>query len=54
MLAVPAAPGTNIALLEKIISDQRQIISNVYNITDVTQIPQVWTLCMRSPINACL
>lgn len=42
---VPAAAGTNIALLEKIISDQRQIISNVYNTTDVTNIPQVWTLC---------
>ncbi|KAI0369314.1 hypothetical protein BV20DRAFT_1113770 [Pilatotrama ljubarskyi] len=36
--------GNNIALLEKVVSDQRRILMNVYNTTDVTHIPQVWTL----------
>ncbi|KAI0772430.1 hypothetical protein BD413DRAFT_42662 [Trametes elegans] len=36
--------GNNIALLEKVVSDQRQILSNVFNTSDVTTIPQVWTL----------
>ncbi|EIW56479.1 uncharacterized protein TRAVEDRAFT_49304 [Trametes versicolor FP-101664 SS1] len=39
-----ASAGDNIALLEKVVSDQRQILSNVYNESDVTNIPQVWTL----------
>ncbi|KAF5381526.1 hypothetical protein D9757_008168 [Collybiopsis confluens] len=34
----------SIQLLEKIISDQRGIFANVFNTTDVTTIPQVWTL----------
>ncbi|KAI0742887.1 hypothetical protein C8Q80DRAFT_1191287 [Daedaleopsis nitida] len=36
--------GQNIALLEKIVADQRQLLMNVFNTTDVTTIPQVWTL----------
>ncbi|THV03531.1 hypothetical protein K435DRAFT_747803 [Dendrothele bispora CBS 962.96] len=41
---LPLGESTNIDLLEKIISDQRVILSNVFNGTDVTTIPQVWTL----------
>ncbi|KZV74317.1 glycoside hydrolase family 115 protein [Peniophora sp. CONT] len=39
-------PGanTNIQLLEEIVADQRTIMSNVYNISDVTTIPQAWCL----------
>ncbi|KAF5366813.1 hypothetical protein D9758_006550 [Tetrapyrgos nigripes] len=44
LVSVPLGEGTNIALLEKIISDQREIISDVFNGTNVTTIPQVWTL----------
>ncbi|KAJ6625989.1 hypothetical protein B0H10DRAFT_2430075 [Mycena sp. CBHHK59/15] len=40
----PLAEGNDIALLEKIISDQRGLLSNVFNISDVTAIPQVWAL----------
>ncbi|KAH8117865.1 hypothetical protein DFH11DRAFT_1541146 [Phellopilus nigrolimitatus] len=36
--------GSNIAVLEKVISDQRQILMEVYNETDVTNIPQMWAL----------
>ncbi|KAI5117957.1 hypothetical protein M0805_001619 [Coniferiporia weirii] len=36
------APG--ISVLEKVISDQRQILTDVYNGTAVADIPQVWTL----------
>ncbi|CDO68754.1 Glycoside Hydrolase Family 115 protein [Trametes cinnabarina] len=36
--------GQNIQLLEKVVSDQRQILMDVYNTSDVTHIPQVWTL----------
>ncbi|HEY1661792.1 MAG TPA: glycosyl hydrolase 115 family protein [Verrucomicrobiae bacterium] len=42
----PMAPGgteANKALLEKIVGDQRQIISEVIN-PDVTQVPQIWCL----------
>ena len=35
---------TNVALLEKVVSDQRQILMDVYNTTDVTTIPQLWAL----------
>ena len=42
---MPLLTGTNIQLLEKIVSDQRQILTNVFNGTDATTIPQVWTLC---------
>ena len=41
----PIAGGTNIQLLEKIVSDQRGLLQEVFNTTDVTTIPQVWTLC---------
>ncbi|TBU59951.1 hypothetical protein BD310DRAFT_1038213 [Dichomitus squalens] len=33
-----------IQLLEKIVSDQRGLLGQVFNTTDVTTIPQVWTL----------
>ena len=46
----PSVPGenTNIQLLEEIVSDQRTILSDVYNISDVTTIPQAWCLCTYS------
>lgn len=44
-VAVPLSETTNIDLLEKIVSDQRQILMNVFNRTDVTDIPQQWVLC---------
>lgn len=40
-----AGEGQNIALLEQIVADQRQLLMDVFNTTDVTTIPQVWTLC---------
>lgn len=43
--AVPLSETTNIAVLEKVISDQRQIFMNVFNESDVTNIPQMWALC---------
>ncbi|KDQ08247.1 glycoside hydrolase family 115 protein [Botryobasidium botryosum FD-172 SS1] len=42
---LPLEEETNIALLEKVVDAQRQIFSNVYNTSDVTQIPQLWCLC---------
>lgn len=45
-LLVPLSEETNVALLEKIVTDQRQILTNVYNGTNVTTIPQMWALCM--------
>ena len=44
-LLVPLSENTNIALLEQIVSDQRQILTNVFNESDVTNIPQMWALC---------
>ncbi|KAI0659591.1 hypothetical protein C8Q70DRAFT_915222 [Cubamyces menziesii] len=41
---VPLPAGEGIPLLEKAIKDQRGILMNVFNVTDVTTIPQVWTL----------
>ncbi|KAL5526413.1 hypothetical protein ACEPAF_8136 [Sanghuangporus sanghuang] len=41
---LPLSEGTNIDLLEKVISDQRQILMDVFNTTDVTDIPQMWAL----------
>ncbi|KAH7105110.1 hypothetical protein BKA62DRAFT_767364 [Auriculariales sp. MPI-PUGE-AT-0066] len=41
---LPLETGTNIELLEDIITTQRQILSNVFNTSDVTSIPQVWCL----------
>ncbi|MBN2426579.1 MAG: glycosyl hydrolase 115 family protein [Calditrichaceae bacterium] len=40
----PMSEGENIELLEKIISDQREILKNVINDRDITDIPQVWCL----------
>lgn len=42
-ILVPLIGG--IQLLEQIIKDQRGIFSNIFNTSDVTTIPQVWTLC---------
>ena len=42
---VPLSEGQNIQLLEQIVSDQRGILMNTFNTSDVTTIPQVWTLC---------
>jgi len=41
---LPLEPGTNIELLEDIIKTQRQILSNVFNTSDASTIPQVWCL----------
>ncbi|KAJ3491899.1 hypothetical protein NLI96_g361 [Meripilus lineatus] len=41
---LPLSESINVALLEKIVSDQRQIFGQVFNGTDVTTIPQVWAL----------
>ncbi|KZT03278.1 glycoside hydrolase family 115 protein [Laetiporus sulphureus 93-53] len=41
---LPLAGGQNIALLEEIIADQRQILSNTYPGVNVTTIPQMWCL----------
>lgn len=41
---VPLGESTNIALLEQIIAVQRGILSQVYNETDVSNIPQMWAL----------
>ncbi|TCD68567.1 hypothetical protein EIP91_010492 [Steccherinum ochraceum] len=41
---LPLSESTNVALLEKVVSDQRQILTDVYNGTDITTIPQMWTL----------
>ncbi|EJD06938.1 uncharacterized protein FOMMEDRAFT_152276 [Fomitiporia mediterranea MF3/22] len=41
---LPLSETTNIDLLEKVVSDQRQILMTVFNETDVTNIPQVWVL----------
>ncbi|KAH9920841.1 uncharacterized protein BXZ73DRAFT_104577 [Epithele typhae] len=36
--------GDKITLMEKIVNDERQLLLDVYNTTDPTTIPQVWTL----------
>ncbi|KAI0324107.1 hypothetical protein GY45DRAFT_1331893 [Cubamyces sp. BRFM 1775] len=41
---LPLSEGQNIQLLEQVVSDQRQILMDVFNTSDVTAIPQVWTL----------
>ncbi|KAL5525075.1 hypothetical protein ACEPAF_8944 [Sanghuangporus sanghuang] len=41
---LPLEESTNIALLETIVADQRQILADVFNTSDVTTIPQLWTL----------
>ncbi|RPD63354.1 hypothetical protein L227DRAFT_386788 [Lentinus tigrinus ALCF2SS1-6] len=41
---LPLSEGQNVQLLEQIVADQRQLLMDVFNTTDVTTIPQVWTL----------
>ena len=31
--------------MEKIVDDQRTLLMDVFNTTDLTTVPQVWTLC---------
>ena len=38
--------------MEKVVQTQRQIISQVFNITDVTTVPQVWTLYSKYYLKA--
>ncbi len=40
----PMSEGENVELLEKIIGDQREILTNVFADRDVTDVPQVWCL----------
>src|SRR5690606_2677690 len=40
----PMSEGENIGLLEKIVRDQREILSQVFDDRDVTEVPQVWAL----------
>ena len=47
---VPLSETENIGLLEQIVSDQRQILTDVFNGTDVTTIPQLWCLCEYQPV----
>ncbi|KAJ8073009.1 hypothetical protein PM082_019877 [Marasmius tenuissimus] len=41
---LPLEDGQNIDFLEGIMDDQKQLLSDVFNGTDVATIPQVWTL----------
>lgn len=41
---LPLSEGQNVQLLEKVISDQRTILSTVFNTSDVSDIPQMWCL----------
>ena len=40
----PMSEGENIDLLEKIVSDQRKILSDVFGKDQLTKVPQVWAL----------
>ena len=40
----PMSEGENIGLLEKIVQDQRKIISDVFGQDQLTKVPQVWAL----------
>lgn len=40
----PMSEGENIGLLEKIVSDQRKIIGDVFGQEKITEVPQVWAL----------
>lgn len=42
---VPLSETTDISLLESVIGNQTLILQTVYNTTDVSVIPQIWTLC---------
>ncbi|KAK0445619.1 glycoside hydrolase family 115 protein [Desarmillaria tabescens] len=41
---LPLSETTNIELLEKVVADQRQILTDVFSNVSVETIPQVWTL----------
>ncbi|KAG8908462.1 hypothetical protein FRC00_011221, partial [Tulasnella sp. 408] len=41
---VPLSEDTNVALLKDIVATQREILTQVFNGTDVTTVPQVWCL----------
>ena len=51
---VPLSETTDISLLESVIGNQTLILQTVYNTTDVSMIPQIWTLCQFSTYNAAL
>ncbi len=40
----PMSEHENIGLLEKIVADQREILTRVFDDRDITDVPQVWTL----------
>ncbi|WJG09537.1 glycosyl hydrolase 115 family protein [Aliiglaciecola sp. LCG003] len=40
----PMSEGQNIALLERIVADQRSILQDVFQQQDISHVPQVWTL----------
>ena len=42
---VPLSETTDISLLESVIGNQTLILKTVYNTTDISVIPQIWTLC---------
>lgn len=48
----PLVADTNVPLLEDIVSTQRQILTDVFNGTDVSTIPQMWCLCRFIPLRA--
>ncbi|KAI0830304.1 hypothetical protein BC628DRAFT_1357337 [Trametes gibbosa] len=41
---LPLSEDQNIELLEKVVAAQRQLLEDVYNTSDISVIPQVWTL----------
>ena len=51
--SVPLSTTTNIELLEQIVADQRTILMDVFNTSDVTKIPQMWALCLSYFLNFC-
>ena len=42
---VPLSKDRDIELMEIIVSDQRDLLIDVFITSDATTIPQVWTLC---------
>ncbi len=46
----PMSEGENIELLERIVKDQREILSSVFNDRDITEVPQVW--CLYKEVHA--
>jgi hypothetical protein len=50
---VPLSETTDISLLESVIGNQTLILQTVYNTTDVSVIPQIWTLCQFQLISVC-